>query len=172
MRKRLALLAVLSLIATGIVARRVYAATTTFTVTVASPLAYVFNGGAPDQALTLTRGETYVFQMSTAVASAHPFFISTTTGVEPPVAFTDPGLTGNGTATVTFTVPLTGTLPPLFYQCSVHSFMTNTITLVAPPPPVPALDGKMVFTLGALLLAVATGALVWQRRKRAGRLLG
>ena len=172
MRKRLALLALLSLIATGIIARRVYAATTTFNVTIASPLAYVFNGGAPDQALTLTRGQTYVFQMTAAVASAHPFFISTTTGVEPPVAFSDPSVTGNGTASVTFNVPLTGTLPPLFYQCSIHSFMTNSITLIDPPPPVPALDSKMVVALGALLLAVAIGAIFWQRRKRAGGLLG
>lgn len=171
MRKRLVLVALLSLITTGIIARQVYAATTTFTVTVASPLAYVFNGGAPDQALTLTRGQTYVFQMSAAVAAAHPFFISTTTGVEPPVAFSDPSVTGNGTATVTFAVPLTGTLPALFYQCSIHSFMTNSITLVDPPP-VPALGRQMVLVLGALLAAVATGALVWQRRKRVTRLLG
>ena len=127
MKRGLGLIALVSLMATGIVADRADAATPiTFNVTIGSPLSYVFNGGAPDQVLGLVPGKTYQFLMSAADASAHPFFIATTTGVEPPTPFVDPGLTGNGTANIMFTVPTTP-IPQIFYQCSVHSFMTNKI---------------------------------------------
>jgi hypothetical protein len=128
-------------------------------VTVVAPLAYVFNGGSPGQALTLTRGQTYVFQLSAADAANHPFFISTTTGVEPPTPFVNPGLTGNGTATVTFTVPTAPTVP-LFYQCGVHGFMTNTITLASAP--VPAFGTLAIVAFGGLLLLA--GFLALRRR--------
>jgi hypothetical protein len=163
MRRRLGLMALLSLMAMGIFADRADAgAPITYNVTIGSPLSYVFNGGANDPVLTLAPGQTYIFTMTAGVAAAHPFFISTTTAVEPPTAFVDPGLTGNGTATVTFTVP-TGTIPPLFYQCSVHSFMTNQI-LVAPF--VPAMNGMTKAGLAALLLAAGVGAIVWQQRRK------
>lgn len=132
-----------------------------------SPLAYVFNGGAPDAPLGLLRGQTYIFQLSPADAANHPFFISTTTGVEPPTAFVDPGLTGNGTATVMFTVPAAPTVP-LFYQCSVHSFMTNTITLTAPK--VPALGTGAAAVLGGLVLIIGVASL--RRRARQHSLMG
>jgi hypothetical protein len=168
MKSGLALTALLSLMVMGIVADRADAAAPiTFNVTIGSPLAYVFNGGAPDQVLGLVPGKTYQFTMSASDAAAHPFFISTTTGVEPPAPFVDPGLTGNGTANITFTVPTTP-IPPLFYQCSIHSFMTNKIVLN--PAIVPALGGKMVAALGALLLSVGLAALLRQRRKRSGTL--
>lgn len=164
MKRGLGLIALLSLLVTGIVADRADAATPiTFNVTIGSPLAYLFNGGAPDQVLGLVPGKTYQFLMSAADASAHPFFIATTTGVEPPTPFVDPGLTGNGTANIMFTVPTT-TIPQLFYQCSIHSFMTNKIVLNATAAP--ALDGKAVVALAVLLLSAGVGAILWQRRKR------
>jgi hypothetical protein len=110
--------------------------------------------------LTLTRGQTYVFQLNAADAAAHPFFISTTTGIEPPTPFVNPGLSGNGTATVTFTVP-TGPTVPLFYQCGVHSFMTNSLNLVSTP--VPALGSV---TVGVLALLVVLAAMFALRRSR------
>lgn len=136
-------------------------AATTIGVTVVSPLAYAFNGGAPDAPLTLVRGQTYIFQLSAANAANHPFFISTSTGVEPVVPFVDPGLTGNGTATVTFTVP-SGPTVPLFYQCGVHSFMTNSITLAAAPSTVPAVGTWLLLVLGATLFAA--GVLAFRKR--------
>jgi len=139
-------------------------ASTPIAVTVASPLAYVFNGGTPGAPLSLLRGQTYIFQLSAAAAANHPFFISTTTGVEPPVPFVDPGLTGNGTATVTFTVPTTATVP-LFYQCGVHTFMTNTITL-ASATAAPAVGLYTLLALGVALGGL--GMLVF--RARAGAL--
>ena len=170
MRHALGMTALLSLMATGIMADRADAATPiTFNVTIGSPLAYVFNGGAPDQVLGLVPGKTYQFSMSAADAAAHPFVISTTTGVEPPTPFVDPGLTGNGTANVMFTVPTTP-IPQIYYQCAVHSFMTNKIVLNATA--VPALDAKSVVVLVALLLAAGVAAILWQRRKRGMALAG
>jgi len=171
MKKRgLGLIALLSLMVIGIAAYRAHAATPiTFNVTIGSPLSYVFNGGANDQVLGLTPGKTYQFVMSAANAAAHPFFISTTTGVEPPTPFVDPGLTGNGTANITFTVP-TNLTTQLYYQCSVHSFMTNKI--VMNPAIVPALDGKAVAALAVLLLSAGLAVTLWQRRKRTTTLVG
>jgi hypothetical protein len=164
MKRGLGLIALVSLMATGIVADRADAATPiTFNVTIGAPLSYVFNGGANDQVLGLVPGKSYQFIMSAADAAAHPFFIATTTGVEPPTPFVDPGLTGNGTANIMFTVPTTP-IPQLFYQCSVHSFMTNKIVLNATA--VPALDATAVAALGVLLLSVGVAAILWQRRKR------
>lgn len=164
MKRGLVLTALLSVMVTGIMADRANAAPPiVFNVTIGSPLSYVFNGGAPDQVLGLVPGKTYQFVMSAADASAHPFVISTTTGVEPPTAFVDPGLTGNGTANIMFTVPTTP-IPQIYYQCAVHSFMTNKIVLNATA--VPALDGKMVLALGALLLSAGVATILWQRRKR------
>jgi len=170
MKRGLGLIALVSLMVTGIIADRADAtAPIVFNVTIGSPLSYVFNGGANDQVLGLTPGKTYQFVMSASDAAAHPFFISTTTGVEPPTPFVDPGLTGNGTANIMFTVPTTP-IPPIFYQCSIHSFMTNKIVLN--PTIVPALDGKTVAVLAALLLIAGVGAILWQRRKRTTTLAG
>src|SRR5262249_53124923 len=90
MKRGLGLIALASLMATGIVADRADAATPiTFNVTIGSPLSYRFNGDANDQVLELMPGKTYQFLMSAADTAAHPFFIATTTRVEPPTPFVD-----------------------------------------------------------------------------------
>ena len=169
MKRRMGVIALLSMMATGIAADRAQAASpTVINVTIGSPLSYVFSTTAGnDPSLSLVAGQTYQFTMTQAIATAHPFAISTSSGVEPPVLFNDPSVTGNETATVTFAVPNPPPATPLFYQCAVHSFMTNAITFTIPPPPVPALDGGRVAALAALLLAAGVGAILWQRRKRA-----
>jgi LPXTG-motif cell wall-anchored protein len=48
--------------------------------------------------------------------------------------------------------------------------MTNKIVLN--PTIVPALDGKTVAVLAALLLIAGVGAILWQRRKRTTTLAG
>ena len=63
---------------------------------------------------------------------------------------------------MTFTVPSTPTVP-LFYQCGVHSFMTNTITLTAAPPTVPAVGTWLLQALGTTLCAA--GVLVFRKRE-------
>jgi hypothetical protein len=76
-----------------------------------------------DPTLYLHRGTTYIF--SNTVHSSHPLQIRVSNGGS---AYTN-GVSGAGTATITFTVPMDapGTL---YYQCTVHSVMGNSITVV------------------------------------------
>ena len=170
MKRGLGLIALVSLMATGIIADQ-RGCSDTDHVQRDDRIAIVVRvqRRSPDQVLGLVPGKTYQFLMSAADASAHPFFIATTTGVEPPTPFVDPGLTGNGTANIMFTVPTTP-IPQIFYQCSVHSFMTNKIVLNATAAP--ALDGKAVVALAVLLLSAGVGAILLQRRKRTTTLVG
>jgi hypothetical protein len=84
--------------------------------------------------LTLQRGLTYTFSIS---ATGHPFYIKTIQGATTANAYND-GVTGNGTqsGTLTFVVPASAPAT-LFYDCSIHSSMTGTITIVDPPMPTP-----------------------------------
>jgi hypothetical protein len=135
-------------------------AATSITVTNQAMQAYVFNAGAPNQTLTLTRGETYVFQVNTP---GHPFHITTAPGL-PVQDLVDPSLVGNGAATgsVTFTVPLTGLPATLFYQCSVHTVMQGTLQLVAAAA-APAMGVSWSTVFGVALLA--TGVVAVRRRR-------
>jgi hypothetical protein len=76
-----------------------------------------------DPTLYLHRGTTYIF--SNTVHGSHPLQIRVSNGGS---AYTN-GVSGAGTATITFTVPMDapGTL---YYQCTVHSAMGNSITVV------------------------------------------
>jgi len=89
---------------------------------------YVYTGpgfyaATNDPTLYLHRGTTYIF--SNTVHATHPLEIRVSNGG---AAYTN-GISGDGTATVTFTVPMDapGTL---YYQCTVHSSMGNTINIV------------------------------------------
>jgi hypothetical protein len=136
-------------------------AATTINVTNQGTTAYIFDGGAPNQTLSLTRGQTYIFQVNTP---GHPFNITTALGL-PVQAFVNPGLSGNGAAvgTVTFTVPTSGPPATLFYQCGVHTVMQGTINLVAAAP-VPATGGLAALAIAALALGAG---LIELRRRRA-----
>lgn len=89
---------------------------------------YIFTGPGfytptNDPILYLHRGTTYIF--SNTVHGSHPFEIRVgNLGA----AYTN-GVSGGGTATVTFTVPMNapGTL---YYQCTAHGVMGNSITVV------------------------------------------
>ncbi|MES1210001.1 MAG: hypothetical protein ABUS79_29035 [Pseudomonadota bacterium] len=145
-----------------LLAARSASAATALAVTAQGTSAYLFNGTSPNGTLTLTRGQTYTFQVS---ATGHPFHITTAPGL-PIQDFVDPGLTNNGASngTVTFTVPTANSPAQLFYQCSVHSIMSGTINLVAATS-VPATG-----TLGLTLVAAASllaGLLLLRRRARA-----
>ena len=84
---------------------------------------YSVNGQQPNPALTLVRGETYTFDVSSS--SIHPFNLLVPVGTT----------TGNNTSsgTVTFKVPQV--VANYRYECSNHHF-GNTITTVAAPVPV------------------------------------
>ena len=139
------------------------AQTTTITVTNQAATAYLFNGGSPNGTLTLSRGQTYIFNVT---VPGHPFNIVTQSGL-PLQDFSDPGLTGQGatsaTGPLTFTVP-TASASPLFYQCGNHTPMTGQINLVTSAP-VPAVGLRAVFGIVGLVLLV--GLLTLRRLKPA-----
>lgn len=98
----------------------------TITVTNSGSSSYVINGQL-DPPLTLTRGVTYVFVNN--AFPGHPLLIRTTAGGTNLGAAE--GVSGNGTATVSFTPDLS-LASPVVYQCQFHSSMLGTITLVDP----------------------------------------
>lgn len=95
--------------------------------------------------LTFVRGQTYTFSIT---ANGHPFYIKTVQSTGTGNAYTS-GVTGGGTqtGTVTFTVPLDAP-DTLFYDCSLHTAMTNRIDVV-PEPAVPAAVAVAVLGLFA-----------------------
>lgn len=93
--------------------------------------AYLFTGeglsDASNPNITLKRGETYEFTISTP---GHPFFIKTTETTGTGSTFND-GVTNNGASdnTITFVVPNTAP-DTLFYICEFHGSMTGTLNIV------------------------------------------
>ena len=107
-------------------------AQTTISVTATfTPLAYYFDGGSANAAITLTRGRTYIFSLQGSVLG-HPFRIQTVTGSTSGTLY--PGVTNNGaqSGNVTFSVPLDAP-DTLYYQCGVHFGMAGTINIVNAP---------------------------------------
>jgi alpha-tubulin suppressor-like RCC1 family protein len=76
-----------------------------------------------DPNLTLIRGRTYVFKNT--VHATHPLEIRESDGG---AAYTD-GVQNAGTDTITFTVP-NDAPNTLYYQCTNHSAMGNTLTII------------------------------------------
>ncbi len=87
---------------------------------------YMIDGVANPE-LTFCRGSTYVFSVN---ANGHPFYIKTVQGAGTANAYTD-GVTGNSTQVGNVTFVVSPTAPStLFYDCSIHSVMTNVIHIV------------------------------------------
>lgn len=82
-----------------------------------------FTGSIQDPVLYLYRGMTYKFVNGTG--TAHPFQIRTSNGG---TAYTA-GVSGSSTGTTTFVVPMDAPAT-LYYQCTIHSAMGNTINIV------------------------------------------
>ena len=90
---------------------------------------YTFSGpGFPastnDPVLYLMRGHTYIFVNTTG--TSHPFEFRTSNGGS---EYTS-GISGSKTATQIFTVPMDAP-STLYYQCTIHSAMGNTINIVS-----------------------------------------
>jgi hypothetical protein len=90
--------------------------------------AYVINGLNNNPAITLVRGKTYTFAISTN--PDHPFAIGTAVGFPAP-----PGVTGAPTSsgTMTFNVPTNA--QDCVYYCLIHDF-SGPIHMIDPPPTV------------------------------------
>jgi hypothetical protein len=90
--------------------------------------------GQNDPTITLTRGQTYTFDL-VAVPSFHPFFIKTVNSTGSANQFND-GVTGNGATedgNVVFTVPVAAPAQ-LFYNCGNHAAMAGVINIIDAPP--------------------------------------
>jgi hypothetical protein len=80
--------------------------------------------------LTLTKGLTYVFDVSDATNSGHPFRFKDASGNAYTTGVTTSGTAGSSGATVTLVLASSGTLPVRYY-CTAHgNGMGNTITTV------------------------------------------
>jgi hypothetical protein len=111
----------------------------TFTVTNNGATSYVLNGTS-NPSLNLTRGQTYVFQVS---APGHPFWIKSVRSTGTGNAF-NTGVTNNGSesGSVTFVVPA-GAPATLFYDCEFHSDMTGQINVSDATPVLQTTWGRM-----------------------------
>lgn len=101
--------------------------------TVTSPgYLYSINGQEPNPTLTLTRGQTYTFEINTDFI--HPFAITT----EPFQVTAPSGVSNNdiNSGTITYNVPMDAP-DSVLYVCSQH-FFGGTIDIIDPPlPPAP-----------------------------------
>ena len=80
--------------------------------------------------LTLTKGLTYIFDVSDSSNSGHPFRFKDSSGNSYTTGVTTSGTAGSSGATVTLVIPTSGTMPARYY-CTVHgNGMGNTITTV------------------------------------------
>jgi hypothetical protein len=90
-------------------------------------LAYFVNGSYPNTTITLTRGQTYYFDVA---APSHPLWIKTDPVIGTGNAYST-GVVNNGAGNgrVSFQVPFTapGTL---YYQCQFHVGMYGTLSVV------------------------------------------
>lgn len=116
---------------------------------VTSPgFSYSINGAGPNPTLTLVRGRTYTFAVSTD--PSHPFQIL------------GPGtLIGNNTSSGTITYTVATNAPATInpgYRCSIHAF-SGIIQTVAPPPPPTVLITSL--SVGSNLVLHSTGTNTW-----------
>jgi hypothetical protein len=104
----------------------------TFTVSDIPFEAYVIDG-QDNPTLTLTRGQTYVFNVNTP---GHPFWVKSVQGITQANAYND-GVTNNGVQVgmLTFAVPPDAP-STLFYNCEFHAPMTGVIDIVDASPAV------------------------------------
>lgn len=96
-----------------------------FLVTTSGSTSYVINGQF-NPTLTLTRGQTYIFDLST-VSIAHPFLINSNAGNTGGTIYAGPATGTLVSFTPDFVMPST-----IYYHCGNHAAMTGAINLVPP----------------------------------------
>jgi hypothetical protein len=113
--------------------------------TVTSPGFFFLINGEVNPTLTLQRGKTYTFDVSTD-CGVHPFFI------------VSGGVSNNNACSgiVTYTVP--NDLTNTEYICSIHAFGGTIQTVAAPPPPPVQI---LSLSVGTNLVVKSTGTNNW-----------
>lgn len=105
---------------------------------------FTINGALNNPTLTLVRGRTYTFAVSTA--ANHPFQIMS------------PGTSvGNNTSSGTITYTVATNAPATSspgYRCSVHGFNGTILAIDPPPPPTVRIVG---YTFGSNIILRSTG---------------
>lgn len=109
---------------------------------------FSINEEEPNPTLTLVRGQTYTFDVSTS--SIHPFEI-----LSPGTAVNNDTSTGTITYTVATNAPATNNPG---YQCSIHKFSGMILTVAPAPPPVIRITE---LTVGTNLVLRSTGTNTW-----------
>ena len=114
--------------------------------------------GQLDPAITLTRGQSYTFDL-TGVGPQHPFLINSNAANTGGTQYVAPSSLTTITFTPNFVMPNT-----IYYRCSVHfGNMVGTITLVSPPVQVAAkvfLEGPYVSGAGLMSDGLRAGGLL------------
>ena len=114
---------------TQLIANSTFTGYLTWIISASGSSDYVFSGpgietgNTNDPVLYLYRGYTYKFINTTG--GSHPFAIRVSSGG----ADYTTGVSGSQTGTQTFTVPMNAP-STLYYQCTIHSSMGNTINIV------------------------------------------
>lgn len=108
---------------------------------------YSFNGTGNNPTITLVRGKTYTFAVTTS--SFHPFAII---GAPPE------NVTGNDTSsgTITFVVPPDDA--DYSYVCTIHGFGGQIVTV---PPPTPPVIQILNLSVGSNIVLTSTGTNNW-----------
>jgi hypothetical protein len=118
--------------------------TTTYVVTAAGGKYYI--NGAQNPPLTFVRGNTYIFNLSDSSLLSHPLRFATTTdaigGTQYSTGVTVSGTQGSSGAKVTIVV--SATTPNLYYYCTNHSGMGNSISVVSGASGIPYPKGAFV----------------------------
>jgi hypothetical protein len=96
---------------------------------VTSPAVFAINGTGGNPTITLVRGRTYTFSLSTT-PGFHPFAIGISVFGPAPAGVS--GDNGESSGTITFAVP--SDAANCVYYCTVHGF-SGSIVMVDPPPP-------------------------------------
>jgi hypothetical protein len=115
--------------------------------TVTTPGSYFLINSKINPVLTLVRGQTYTFAVSTG--ATHPFEILSS------------GVSNNSIThgTVTYTVPTNAA--NYGYICPIHGFGANINTVAPPTPPVPPTVKIVGFSLTTNLTIRSTGTSTW-----------
>jgi hypothetical protein len=114
---------------------------------VTSPgFSYTINSMPNNPTLTLVRGKTYTFSVSTS--AIHPFRINSA------------GVVNNNisSGTITYTVPLVAS--NYIYECSIHHFSGTILTVPASPPPPPTIR-ILGLSVGTNITLTSTGTDTW-----------